>query len=128
MIRNRVANFCELGPPLQGGITVDKSYFYGKRIKAKRVRADFHKTPVFGMLQRNGKVSAEIVPDCAKATLQAVIRGKIDLMNVVHSDCWSDYNRLIDLGYKKYFRVHHRIDYFSSEESSSMASNPAVHS
>ena len=31
------------------------------------------------MLQRNGKVYTEIVPDCAKATLQAIIRRKADL-------------------------------------------------
>ena len=57
------------------------------------------------MLQRNGKVYTEIVPDCAKVTLQAIIRGKADLGSLIHSDGWRGYNGLIDLGYKKHFRV-----------------------
>ena len=113
LIRKRVAHFCELESPFQGEIEVDESYFGGKRIKGKRGRGAFCKTPVFGMLQRNGKVYTEIVPDCAKATLQAIIRRKADLESVIHSDGWRGYNGLIDLGYKKHFRVHHSNDEFA---------------
>ena len=98
LIRKRVAYFCELEAPFQGEIKVDKSNFGGKRIKGKRGRGSFRNTPVFGMLQRNGKVYTEIVPDCAKATLQAIIPGKADLESVIHSDGWRGYNGLIDLG------------------------------
>ena len=35
------------------------------------------KTIVFGIFKRNGHVYTEIVPDCSKATIQAVIRGKV---------------------------------------------------
>ena len=55
---------------------------------------------VFGILQRRGKVYTEIVPDCAQATLQAIIRGKVSPDSVIHSDGWRGYNGLVDIGYK----------------------------
>jgi len=39
------------------------SYFGAKRIKGKRGRGAYNKTPVFGILQRQGMVYTEIVPD-----------------------------------------------------------------
>lgn len=56
----------------------------------------------------------EIVPDCAKQTLQAIIRGKVELESVIHSDSWRGYNGLVDLGYKKHYRVHHGNDEFAN--------------
>jgi endonuclease/exonuclease/phosphatase family metal-dependent hydrolase len=32
--------------------------------------------PLFGIFERDGMVCTEIVPDCSKATLQGIIRGK----------------------------------------------------
>ena len=78
VIRKRVADYCEQQSPFKGEIEVDESYFGGKRIKGKRGRGAFKKTPVFGILKRGGKVYTEIVPDCAKATLQGIIRGRVD--------------------------------------------------
>ena len=62
---------------------------------------------MFGLLKRQGKVYIEIVPDCSAAVLQKVIRGKVDVGSVIHSDGWRGYNGLVDFGYKKHFRVHH---------------------
>ena len=69
LIRERIAEYSEQQSPVQGEIEVDKSYFGAKRIKGKRGRGAYKKTPVFGIFKRGGKVYAEIVPDCAKATL-----------------------------------------------------------
>ncbi len=77
LLRKRIAEFCEQYSPFKGEIEVDESYFGAKRIKGKRGRGTGAKTPVFGILQRNGKVYTEIVPNCAKATLQAIIRGRV---------------------------------------------------
>lgn len=71
-IRKRIAEFCEQESPFHGEIEVDESYFGAKRIKGKRGRGAGSKTPVFGILQRQGKVYTEIIPDCAKSTLQAI--------------------------------------------------------
>jgi len=81
LVRKRVANFCELEYPFQGEIEVGESYFSGKWIKGKRGRGAFRKTPVFGMLQRNGKVYTEIVPNCAKATLKSYL---VYFLNTIH--------------------------------------------
>ena len=112
LIRIRIAEMCEHESPLRGEIEVDESYFGPKRIKGKRGRGAAGKTPVFGILQRGGKVYTEIVPDCAKVTLQAIIRGKVDPQSVIHSDGWRGYDGLVDLGYKKHYRVQHGADEF----------------
>lgn len=113
LIRKRIAELCELSSPFQGEIEVDESYFGAKRIKGKRGRGAYKKTPVFGILQRKGNVYTEIVPDCARKTLQAIIRGKIEPDSVIHSDGWRGYNGLVDLGYKKHYRVHHSNNEFA---------------
>jgi len=117
LIRKRIAEFCEEESPFKGEIEVDESYFGGKRIKGKRGRGAYKKTPVFGIFKRGGKVYTEIVSDCAKATLQAIIRGRVDLDSVIHSDGWRGYNGLVDLGYKKHYRVHHGEDQFANGRS-----------
>ena len=113
LIRKRLAEHCEAQSPFVGEVEVDESYFGSRRVRGKRGRGAGGKTPVFGIFQRKGKVYTEIVPDCAKATLQGIIRGKVDLNSVIHSDGWRGYNGLVDLGYKKHFRVHHTEDEFS---------------
>ena len=114
LIRARIAEFCEQSSPFQGEVEVDESYFGAKRIKGKRGRGAYSKTPVFGILQRSGMVYTEIVPDCAKRTLQAIIRGKVGLESIIHSDSWRGYNGLVDLGYKKHYRVHHGTNEFAN--------------
>jgi len=49
----------------------------------------------------------EIVPDASKKQLQRAIRGQVALDSIIHSDGWRGYNWLVDMGYKKHFRVHH---------------------
>jgi len=113
LIRKRIAELCESETPFKGEIEVDESYFGAKRIRGKRGRGAAGKTPVFGILQRQGKVYTEIVPDCAKATLQAIIRGKVSPESIIHSDKWRGYNGLVDIGYKKHYRVHHGTNEFA---------------
>jgi transposase len=116
LIRERIAELCEQSSPFRGEVEVDESYFGARRIKGKRGRGAAGKTPVFGILQRRGKVYTEIVPDCAKRTLQGIIRGKVDPESVIHSDHWRGYNGLVDMGYKKHYRMHHGNDEFANGE------------
>jgi transposase-like protein len=62
---------------------------------------------VVGILQRGGNVYTEVVPDCARKTFHTIIRGKVDPDSIIHSDRWRGYSGLVDLGYKKHYRVHH---------------------
>jgi transposase len=64
-------------------------------------------------LKRDGKVYTEIVPDCKKATLQAIIRGRVAPEAVIHSDGWRGYDGLVDVGYSKHFSVEHGANVFA---------------
>ena len=55
-------------------------------------------------------------PNCSKATLQKVIRGKVSLDSVIYSDGWRGYNGLVDVGYGKHLRVDHGKDEFATGE------------
>jgi len=105
-IRERIAEYCEESSPLSGQIEVDESYFGGRRA-GKRGRGATGKTIVFGLLKRNGKVYTEIVPNVAAKTLQNIIRGKVAVDSIIHSDKWRGYDGLVDVGYEKHFRVDH---------------------
>jgi transposase-like protein len=96
---------------------VDESYFgarrkRGYRGKLKRGRGTL-KQPVFGIFKRNGRVYTEIVPNCKKPTLQAIIKGKVDPTAIIYSDGWRGYDGLVDVGYDRHFRVNHGENEFS---------------
>jgi transposase-like protein len=113
-IRQRLAESCELDSPLQGAVEVDESYFGAHRVRGKRGRGAYGKTIVFGLLKRHGKVYTEIVPDCSRATLQGIIRGRVEPDTVIHSDGWRGYDGLVDIGFDKHFRVHHGENEFAN--------------
>ena len=54
--------------------------------KAKEAVVLAVKQFVFGIFQHNGHIYTEIVPNCSKATLQTVIRGKVELERIIYSD------------------------------------------
>jgi transposase-like protein len=112
LIRERIVHICENDSPFSGEIEVDESYFGATRVRGKRGRGAQGKTIVFGLLKREGKVYTEIVPDVKKATLQGIIRGKVDIDSVIHTDGWKAYDGLVDVGYDKHYRVHHGKDEF----------------
>ncbi len=112
-IRQRIAEECERASPFGGTVEVDESYFGAKRVRGKRGRGASGKTIVFGIFKRNGSVYTEIVPDCKARTLQAIIRGHVAPQSVIHSDGWRGYDGLVDVGYKKHFRVNHSHNQFA---------------
>ena len=113
-IRVRIAQACERESPFASGeVEVDESYFGARRVRGKKGRGAAGKTPVFGLLQRNGRVYTESVPDCSKASLQAVIRGRLAPEVVIHSDGWRGYDGLVDVGYAKHLRVDHGASEFA---------------
>ncbi len=113
-MRQRIAAECERASPYSDcEVEVDESYFGARRVRGKRGRGASGKTIVFGIFKRNGCVYTEVVPDCRKRTLQAVIRGRVALDTVIHSDGWRGYDGLVDVGYAKHFRVDHGQDQFA---------------
>ena len=117
-IRRRIAEECERQSPFKNGeVEVDESYFGPHRVRGKRGRGAGRKTIVFGLLKRDGKVYTEVVPDCKKATLQAIIRGRVSADAVIHSDGWRGYDGLVDVGYAKHYRVNHGSNEFANDQS-----------
>jgi transposase-like protein len=116
-VRKKIAEYCKQSSPLSGEVEIDESYFGARRIKGRRGRGALGKTIVFGIFRRNGKVYTEIVPNCARKTLQAVIRGRVELESVIHSDGWRGYDGLVDLGYQKHLRVNHGSNEFVQKRS-----------
>jgi len=117
-IRCRISEECERQSPFGNGeVEVDESYFGARRVRGKRGRGASGKTIVFGLLKRDDKVYTEIVPDCKKATLQAIIRGRVALSTVIHSDGWRGYDGLVDVGYSKHYRVNHGKNEFANDQS-----------
>jgi len=113
-IRNRISKEAERASPFSSSdIEVDESYFGARRVRGKRGRGAGSKTIVFGIYKRNGKVYTEIVPNAAKKTLQNIIRGRVSLDSVIHSDAWRGYNGLVDVGYSKHLRINHSDDVFA---------------
>ncbi len=113
LIRQAVASYCESESPFSGEIELDESYFGAKRIRGKRGRGAAGKTIVFGIYKRNGKVYTEIVTNCSRRTLYAIIKGKIDAASTIHTDGFRTYDGIVDLGYQKHYRVQHGKDEFA---------------
>lgn len=107
-IRARIAESWEIESPLKGAVEVDESYFGARRVRDKRGRGANGKTIVFGLLKRQGRGYTEIVSDCSKATLQAIIRGHVEPATIIHSD------GLVDIGFDKHFRVNHGENEFAN--------------
>jgi transposase len=96
------------GPPLSGTVEMDETYYGGRRRGTKRGRPgdDSHKTPVFGIAQRQGRVVAKAVPNAKNATLMPHVRKKVLPESVVYTDEFTAYDRLKRAGYR-HSRVHH---------------------
>ncbi len=116
-IRARISEEAERASPFSScEVEVDESYFGARRVRGKRGRGASGKTIVFGIFKRNGCVYTEVVPDCKKATLQAIIRGRVAPEAIINSDGWRGYDGLVDVGYSKHFRVNHGQNEFARGE------------
>lgn len=112
-IRERLAQDCEAQATVSGVVEVDESYFGPRRVRGKKGRGASGKTIVFGIYKRRGRIYTEVVPDVKRKTMQAIIRGKVNLDSVIHSDGWTGYDGLVDFGYSKHFRVMHAENEFA---------------
>ena len=95
-----------------GEFELDESYFGAKRIRGKRGRGAAGKTPVFGLLKRDGRVYVEIVKNCTKEQLMPIIQGKILEGSTINTDGWKAYDGLVLNGYTHH-RVFHSHDEFA---------------
>ena len=95
---------------ISGTFELDESYFGAKRVRGKRGRGAAGKTPVFGLLKRDGKVHVEVVQNCSKEQLMPIIQGIILEGSTIHTDGWKAYDGLVLNGY-----THHRVFHSHNE-------------
>jgi len=88
-----------------GEIEMDESYFGGRR-KGNRGRGAAGKVPVFGILERGGKVKVEVVGDVKGDTLLELAIRKVKRGSLIYTDRFRSYNGLVSYGFK-----HRRIDH-----------------
>jgi transposase len=93
---------------LKGEIEDDEAYFGGKR-KGNRGRGAKNKTIVFGILERKGKVSVQIVDNVSAKTLLSNTIKKVRKGSIVYTDKWRGYDSLVFSGYKHLSIDHQKI-------------------
>jgi transposase len=111
-LRLRIAKLSVESTPELGEFEVDESYFGARRVRGRRGRGAAGKTPVFGILKREGKVYVNIVKNCSREQLLPIIQGKVLEGSTIYSDGWRSYDGLILNGYDHY-RVFHSKDEFA---------------
>ena len=105
LFRRAIAATDTEGFSFSGEIEMDESYFGGRR-KGKRGRGAAGKIPVFGILERGGKVRVEVVRDVQGETLLELAIKKVKRGSLIYTDKFRSYNGLITYGFR-----HRRIDH-----------------
>jgi transposase len=98
---------------LKGEVEADEAYFGGKR-KGNRGRGAAGKTIVFGILERNHKVSVSIVPDVSAESLMRETVKRVRRGSIVYTDRWKGYDSLMFSGYR-HLSIDHRYKFKSGK-------------
>ena len=116
-VRIRIAQFCEKESVFsKGEIEIDESYFGAKRVRGLRGRGSSGKTIVFGLKKRKGKVYTQVIKNCSQSILVPLINQKIPKTATVFTDGFKSYDSLVNIGYKRHYRVHHGKNEFAKKE------------
>ncbi len=91
--------------PLSGTVEADEMYVGGKRRgRTGRPGKGSNKTPVFGMVERGGRVHAVTVPNVTAGTLLGHVEKRVLPESMVYTDYYPSYKGLAARGYR-----HQRI-------------------
>ncbi len=84
---------------MQGHVELDEAYIGGRR-SGKRGRGAAGKTIVMGLKERGGRMTAEVIQDVKKATLQEVVKRNVEGGAIISTDELVSYGLLEGDGYK----------------------------
>lgn len=110
--RTQLDGYVELDETFIGG--KNKNRHRDKKIEGSQGRSFKDKTPVFGMLQRGGKVYAYVVANTKKESLMPIAMSKIAKGSTVYTDEWEAYNPM-DKDYNREFVYHSRGEYANGD-------------
>ena len=81
-------------PSMFGGtVEADETYVGGKGKNNKRGRGVENKTPVFGVVEREGSVSAKAVKNCKASTVMPLIRENVEIGTNLMTDEFRSYGK-----------------------------------
>lgn len=95
--------------PLGGMIEADETYVGGKR-HGKRGRGAEGKTPVFGVVERDGGIKTKIVANVRASTLMPLIQDMVAPGSIISTDESGSYNKLESLGY-----IHGKVQHSTGQ-------------
>lgn len=98
---------------LSGEIELDEAYFGGRR-KGKPGRGAANKTPVFGILERNGIVKVQIVKNVTAQTLIDQTIKTVRRGSIVYTDKFKSYDTLMFCGYR-HLKIDHKKRFASGK-------------
>ena len=113
-IRYAIVCHSQDAPDMLGGeVEIDESYFGGRR-KVKRGRGAAGKVPVFGILERNGRVRVTVVKDVTASTLLGLTVKCVRRGSIVYTDKFKSYDSLMFCGYR-HLKVDHSKRFVSGK-------------
>jgi transposase-like protein len=107
---------------LSGQVEVDETYIGGKarnmhkterRQRIRPGRSADHKTPVIGIIERGGRVRAQVVDDVKRRTLQSYVRDAVKPGSNIYTDALPSYTGL-DKDFH-HLTVNHAISYVDGQ-------------
>lgn len=97
-----------------GGFTkqveIDETFVGGKEEGKGSTK---NKTIVFGMMERGGDITVEVVPNRRRATLLPIVRDTVKPHTIIHTDEHHAYGALATMGYYHETVNHNRGEYVS---------------
>ena len=82
----------ETTAPLNGNVEADESYFGGKMRDGKRGRGSENKVPVFGIVERKGRIKAVAVPNVQAKTVLPIVKEQVEQGARIHTDEFQIYS------------------------------------
>ncbi|WP_462240665.1 IS1595 family transposase [Ferruginibacter sp.] len=87
---------------LDGIVEMDETFVGGKnknrhadkKVKQCQGRSFKDKTPVFGMVQRQGELRAFVIPDTKAESIQPIVQDQVEYGSTIYSDEWHAYRGL----------------------------------
>lgn len=99
---------------LKNTVECDETYIGGKMRGGKRGRGSENKTPVFGMLERDGGLMITPVPDTKRKTLEPIIYKNVGSGTHIMTDEWKAYSKL-EQNFKHSIVKHNQKEYVNGE-------------